>query len=167
MISSGMHHAADARVALDYERAWRAPAGGVAASGALERLKAQYANAKLLNALFAAELHRRVRGRGVVVDALDPAATRSRLNRRLQWYARAVFEPVSRLFFQPPARAARAIARVLATPPPEPCVASRYFLCCDEIRAAAAARSPRNGEELWALSERAVGAPFRVPPEPP
>ncbi len=65
-----------------------------------------YAQSKLANALYAKELARRLRGRGIAVNAVDPGAARTKLNRRL----------ASRLFARSAARAAATPALLAANP---------------------------------------------------
>ena len=101
-----------------------------------------YAQSKLANALYAKELSRRLRGRGICVNSADPGAARTRLDQG--WRAR--------LFARTPARAAATQALLAASPRAEG-ITGEYWADCNVQRGNALLEDAVLAKRLWDVSQ--------------
>lgn len=113
-----------------------------------------YAQSKLANLLFTAELARRLEGSGVTANALHPGV----VGTELLFGGYALLRLV-RPFLRTPEKAARSIVHLAASPEVEG-VSGRYYKDARPIRPSRQARDPGEARRLWEESERWVG---RIP----
>ncbi|OQR66447.1 retinol dehydrogenase 13-like [Tropilaelaps mercedesae] len=110
------------------------------------RFKA-YSRSKLCNILHARELARRVRSKGITVNALHPGLVRSTnllqdtwLHRLLQWFGSSPEEGAKTSLY-------------LATDPEVAQVSGKYFRKCREVRPSPEAEDDEVAAQLWSISE--------------
>ena len=132
---------------LQSERAYRA----LPVLGAMR----VYSMTKLANLLFTEELARRVKDRGVTVNAVHPGFVRSRLGENNGSVARAVLL-LLRPFALSPARGAETSIHVASAPELEG-VTGRYFVRKREATPSGAARDRTLARKLWDESARLTG----------
>jgi NAD(P)-dependent dehydrogenase (short-subunit alcohol dehydrogenase family) len=119
-----------------------------------------YAQSKLANVLFTAELARRLEGTGVTANSLHPGFVATRffeprgLTFRVMQYASWVFATTPEKGAQTPV--------YLASSPEVEGVSGGYFVSRKAVRPSLAARDPNAAQRLWALSEEMTGLPVRV-----
>jgi WW domain-containing oxidoreductase len=101
-----------------------------------------YAQSKLANALYAKELSRRLRGRGICVNAVDPGTARTRLNKGWR----------TRLFAKTAARAA-ATQTLLAASPQVEDITGEYWANCNIGRGNALLEDAVLAKRLWEVSQ--------------
>ena len=101
-----------------------------------------YAQSKLANALYAKELSRRLRGRGICVNSVDPGAARTRLNKAWR----------TRLFAKSAARAA-ATQTLLAASPLVEDITGEYWTNCNIYRGNALLEDAVLAKRLWDVSQ--------------
>jgi WW domain-containing oxidoreductase len=101
-----------------------------------------YAQSKLANALYAKELSRRLRGRGICVNSVDPGAARTRLNKRMG----------TRLFAKTPPRAA-ATQALLAASPQVAGITGEFWANCNIFRGNALLEDAVLAKRLWDVSQ--------------
>lgn len=149
IVASDAHRFADLDLDdLDSERDWKP-------------LRA-YGRSKLANLLFAAELSRRVAGRGVAVNTLHPgfvSTSLARDNRVADLALRAV-----RPFIRSPDKGART-SILLATEPIGAVNANGYFVNGRVKRLRGQAIDAEAARRLWDESARRVGLPAELDPE--
>jgi WW domain-containing oxidoreductase len=104
-----------------------------------------HGQSKLANALYAKELSRRLSGRGVAVNSLDPGAARTRINTGI----------FSRLLAKSPARAA-ATQTFLAASPQAAGISGEYWADCAISAGNALLDDTVLGRRLWEVSEEIV-----------
>jgi NAD(P)-dependent dehydrogenase (short-subunit alcohol dehydrogenase family) len=114
-----------------------------------------YAQSKLANVLFTAELARRLERTGVTANSLHPGVVRTGFGRGaggwLAWGVR-----IAAPFFLSPERGADT-AVWLASAPEVAGVTGGYFVKRRPVTPSAAARDPEAARRLWAVSERLTG----------
>ena len=112
---------------------------------------AQYAHSKLAVCTYASELSRRLR-RGddidVAVHAICPGPIASNMAREAPVWIKPVLAPAMRLFFAPPAEAARPVAYLAASPAIDG-QTGIYLHRSDLVAAAEASLDPDRGARLW------------------
>jgi NAD(P)-dependent dehydrogenase (short-subunit alcohol dehydrogenase family) len=115
-----------------------------------------YAQSKLANLLFSAELSERLSGSGVTVNALHPGMVRTGLGQQdASWWMRAMFS-VIRLFMSAPESGAETSV-YLATSPEVAETTGGYFIRCRPARLRAQATDREASQRLWALSAEQLG----------
>jgi NAD(P)-dependent dehydrogenase (short-subunit alcohol dehydrogenase family) len=132
---------------LQSERAYRA----LPVLGAMR----VYGMTKLANLLFTDELARRVKDRGITVNAVHPGFVRSRLGENNGAPARAVLR-LLRPFALSPERGAETSIHVASAPELEG-VTGRYFVRKREATPSGAARDRTLARQLWEESARLSG----------
>ncbi|QXC62652.1 SDR family oxidoreductase [Aquihabitans sp. G128] len=126
---------------------------------------AAYAQSKLANALFAAELARRLAGTGVTVNAVHPGAIRSRFGRDGDlgvnaWFL-TVFGPI--VMRSPKAGARTPLKLASSTATSVAGSTGGYWSHGRRWPASRRARDPEEARWLWAESERLVAAASAAP----
>ena len=104
-----------------------------------------YGQSKLANALYARELSRRLGSRGIAVNAVDPGAARTRVNRGY----------FARLFAKSAARAA-ATQALLAANPQASGITGQYWLDCRISQGSPLLEDSVLAGRLWDVSEEIV-----------
>jgi NAD(P)-dependent dehydrogenase (short-subunit alcohol dehydrogenase family) len=119
--------------------------------------KAAYAQAKLAVLLFTYELVRRLKGRGVTVNAVDPGNVLSRfsMNNGLLSWARHVFGSLKTRGIVTAAKAARTTA-YLASSGEVATVSGAFFCDCTMVRSAEASYDAEAAARLWKVSSELV-----------
>jgi WW domain-containing oxidoreductase len=116
-----------------------------------------YRQSKVANALFAMELARRLQPRGIVVNAVDPGATRgTNIGRHLSWWRRswrALTAPIMKSAAQGAATAA-----FLAANPAAAGSSGGYWKDCRPGQGNPLMHDEALGAQLWSLSEQIVAA---------
>lgn len=117
-----------------------------------------YAQSKLANALFAKELARRLRGRGIAVNAVHPGATRgTRINRHLGGLRR-LWRTLAGPFAKSTSQGA-ATAALLAGSPSVNGVSGEIWQDCKVARGSRASEDADLAAALWRVSESLVASP--------
>jgi WW domain-containing oxidoreductase len=101
-----------------------------------------YAHSKLANALYAKELSRRLRSRGICVNSADPGTARTRLSKGWKM----------RLFAKTPARAA-ATQTLLAASPQAEDITGEYWSNCNICKGNALLEDAVLAKRLWEVSQ--------------
>jgi WW domain-containing oxidoreductase len=115
-----------------------------------------YRQSKLAVALFAKELARRLQGRGIAVNAVDPGATQgTQLERHLR--QPLLIRSVARLFKKNAQRAA-ATQALLAASPRVTGISGEIWADCRISKGPALLGDVDLAKRLWEVSERIVGA---------
>jgi len=114
-----------------------------------------YAQSKLANLLFTAELARRLDGTGVTANALHPGVVRTGFGRNTRGWLRWGVRLAGPLFLSPERGADTAVW--LASAPELAEVTGGYFAKRRPARSSAAARDVAAARRLWEVSERLVG----------
>ena len=117
-----------------------------------------YAQSKLANLLFSAELSRRLEGTAVTSNALHPGDVATTVVRDSRLLSLAII--LGRLFLDTPAEGARTSLH-LATAPELSGVSGRYFVACQSRPPAAAAQDADAAARLWQVSAELCGIPER------
>jgi retinol dehydrogenase-12 len=112
-----------------------------------------YSRSKLANMLFTHALAKRLRGKGVTVNALHPGVVSTALARDMP----APFRMLARLFFTTPEKGART-SLFVATSPTLEGVSGRYFTDRKEAAIDTRAVNEAAAERLWSISQALVGA---------
>jgi NAD(P)-dependent dehydrogenase (short-subunit alcohol dehydrogenase family) len=120
-----------------------------------------YCQSKLANVLFTRELARRLRGTGVVANALHPGVIATGFGRNTPGFFRTLVILGAPLLSSPE-KGARTSVHV-ATAPELGAVTGRYFQDCKERLPAAAGRDDAAAERLWRISEEMTGASVTLP----
>ncbi|KAF0311936.1 WW domain-containing oxidoreductase [Amphibalanus amphitrite] len=127
-----------------------------------------YNDSKLCNNLFAAELHRRWRPKGVTVSCVHPGNMVSSSLSRHWWLWRLLFAAVRP--FTKSLQQAASTSVYAATAPELDGLGGLYFNNCCACPVSAAAADPERARRLWTLSEALIaerlGAEALRPPEP-
>jgi hypothetical protein len=118
-----------------------------------------YAQSKLANLLFSAELARRLEGTEVTSNALHPGDVVTSVVRDSLLLSVGI--QIGRLFLATPAEGARTSLH-LATAAELNGVSGRYFVDCEPRPAAAAAHDGAAAAELWRFSAELSGIPERA-----
>jgi WW domain-containing oxidoreductase len=105
-----------------------------------------YGQSKLANALYAKELSRRLGSRGIAVNAVDPGAARTGMNKGY----------FARLFAKPAARAA-ATQALLAANPQASGITGQYWSDCRISHGSPLLEDSVLARRLWDVSEEIVG----------
>ena len=115
-----------------------------------------YRQSKLAVALYAKELARRLQGRGIAVNAVDPGATK---DTQLERYLRRplLLRSIARLFKKNPQRAA-ATQALLAASPRVTGISGELWADCRITAGPALLGDADLAGRLWEVSERIVGA---------
>jgi retinol dehydrogenase 12 len=144
-------------VASDAHRQWRSINwDDVEGKGRYSGLRA-YAQSKLANILFTAELARRLDGARVTANALHPGFVATRFFEGDGWMYRSM-KLAARFFAIAPEAGARTSVYVASSPELDG-VSGRYFARSKESTPSASARDPEAARRLWALSEEMTGLP--------
>jgi WW domain-containing oxidoreductase len=115
-----------------------------------------HVQSKLAVAIYATELARRLQGRGIAVNAVDPGAAKgTRLGRHVR--RAALLRTVTGLFMKSPQRAA-ATQTLLAASPRVAGASGELWADCRIVEAPACLKDPELGQRLWQVSERLVDA---------
>jgi NAD(P)-dependent dehydrogenase (short-subunit alcohol dehydrogenase family) len=115
-----------------------------------------YARSKLAIVYFTLELARRLEGRGVVVNAVDPGPVASNIGANNPGLAYRLAGPLIRLLFPSPARAART-ALLLATEPALAAATGGYYRS-GKRRPRVLDFDPATSDRLWQRSVELTGA---------
>jgi WW domain-containing oxidoreductase len=139
----------------------RAPAEGVMFDNLDGRRSYQpfvfYGQSKFALSLYAKELSRRLKGRGITVNSLHPGATKgTRLNRHLRWPLMAL-ESIARLFMKNPQRGA-ATQALLAASPRVTGITGEYWTDCRTADGHPLLLDVELARRLWEVSDRIVAA---------
>lgn len=102
-----------------------------------------YAQSKLANAVYAKELARRLRSRGIAVNSVDPGAARTRLNTGF----------IAGLFAKTPPRAA-ATQALLAASPQVAGITGEYWADCNIRQGNALLEDSVLAKRLWEVSQQ-------------
>ncbi len=114
-----------------------------------------YGQSKLANALYAGELARRLRGRGIAVNAADPGAVRGTgLMQHLEWPLRWLHTLASPFMKSAPQGAATAV--LLAASPGANGVSGEYWADCRPAQASPLLQDFALAARLWDLSEQVL-----------
>jgi NAD(P)-dependent dehydrogenase (short-subunit alcohol dehydrogenase family) len=119
-----------------------------------ERIEA-YARSKLANLLFTYELTRRLKGRRVTVNALDPGIVATNLGSNNGWLRTKVRNLLNRSMISPEEGART--STYLASSPEVEGVTGRYFFQCKEVRSSEASHDEAAADTLWRVSEYLTG----------
>jgi NAD(P)-dependent dehydrogenase (short-subunit alcohol dehydrogenase family) len=123
-----------------------------------------YAMSKLCNVLFTRELARRLKGRGVTVNALHPGTVRTAWGRSDHAHPiLALGWRIASPFFLSPAKGARTSVHLAASPDVED-ITGEYWAKRKIVRPAAAATDDQLAHDLWEASARLTGLPGDVQP---
>lgn len=114
-----------------------------------------YAQSKLANILFTAELARRLEGSGVTANALHPGVVRTGFGHNVRGWLRWGVKLAGPLFLSPE-RGADTAVWLCASPEVER-ISGGYFEKRRPARASAAARDAEQARRLWEVSERLTG----------
>ena len=121
---------------------------------------AAYAQSKLANILFTAELARQLEGTGVSANSLHPGFVASNFAMNNMTGARSLLIPVFRLLQMATAISPEKGAQTnifLASSPAVEGVTGRYFAKSKAVTPSAAAQDMAAARKLWELSEKMVG----------
>jgi NAD(P)-dependent dehydrogenase (short-subunit alcohol dehydrogenase family) len=114
-----------------------------------------YGQSKLANALYAGELARRLRGRGIAVNTADPGAVRgTRLMQHLGWPLRWLHALASP--FKKSAAQGAATAVLLAASPSTSGVSGEYWTDCQPAQGSPLLEDFALAARLWDLSEQVI-----------
>ena len=117
-----------------------------------------YGLSKLCSCTFAMELNRRL-NRGdevaVAVNAICPGPIASNIAREAPLALKVIFDPLMRLLFSSPAKAARPVS-YLCCAPEAGLQSGMYLHMTQEKEPSDAARDPSEGERLWQESQKLV-----------
>ncbi len=116
-----------------------------------------YANSKLANILFSAELDRRHRAQGLSSAALHPGIVASSFGRGSSSLTGLVYASTARFAMTSPDAGAATLIWLAATTPGTDWASGGYYARRRPARASRAARDRGRAEQLWQLSERLVG----------
>lgn len=112
-----------------------------------------YSQSKLANVLFTRELARRLKGRGVTVNALHPGVVRSNFGNGTKGMLGVLFPVLKRLTGISPESGARTSV-YLATSPDVEGISGLYFDKCRAVKANPLADDEGLAQRLWTESER-------------
>jgi NAD(P)-dependent dehydrogenase (short-subunit alcohol dehydrogenase family) len=115
-----------------------------------------YARSKLANVLFAAELARRLDGRGVASNSLHPGSVATNIWSGAPLWAKPLIHLLFRPSFITPKEGAATVVK-LATDPALEGVTGRYFENGVEVAPASLARDQALAGRLWTVSAQLVG----------
>ncbi len=114
-----------------------------------------YGQSKLAAALYAKELSRRLKGRGIAVNSVHPGATKgTRLNKYLRWPLTFVVS-VAKLFMRNAQRGA-ATQALLAASPRVAGISGEYWTDCQIATGSPLLTDDGLAQRLWEVSERIV-----------
>ena len=140
-VSSGVHTTAN----LDFE--------DINLSSKYRGFRA-YANSKLANLLFTYELARRLKGTGIIVNALHPGFVRSNFGRRgRKLYTRILFD-IARIFAISVKKGAKT-SIYLASSPEVKNIMGKYFVKSKPTNSSKMSYDKEAQKKLWQLSENA------------
>ncbi len=114
-----------------------------------------YSHSKLANMLFNRELTKRLDGRRVTVNAVDPGEVATGLGSQNGWLG-AVVQMLMKLFLQSPEKGARTSIHACLSPDLDG-VTGRYFRDCRERQPKPWAADDAAAERLWEISEKLTG----------
>lgn len=112
-----------------------------------------YGQSKLANILFTHELARRLRGEGVLVNAVHPGAVNTKIWRGSGWFSR-----LARLFtwfYKPPEEGAQSVVYLAASPEVEE--TGQYFQETEIVNPSPEAYDEKAAARLWELSRKMTG----------
>lgn len=115
-----------------------------------------YGRSKLANVLFAAELARRLEGRGVTSNSIHPGAVDTNIWNSAPPWAKPIIQILFRPFFISAEKGGRRIVQLAADPSLDG-VSGRYFEDGEETDAAPLARDEALAKRLWDASACMVG----------
>ena len=114
-----------------------------------------YGMTKLANLLFTFELDRRIKGRGVTVNALHPGLVRTFIGVNHNPLTRILYRLVIHPFAIPTEEGAQT-SIYLASSPEVNQVSGAYFIKCNPVRASQSAYDPQIARRLWDMSSELV-----------
>jgi len=117
-----------------------------------------YSRSKLANVLFAAELARRLKGKGVTSNSLHPGSVDTSIWSGAPLWAKPIIAIVFRPFFISAEKGADRIVQLAADPELEG-VTGKYFEDGKESEPAPLARDAALAKRLWDVSASMVGLP--------
>src|SRR5688572_27132290 len=126
--------------------------------------KSAYAQSKLANVVFTYELAKRLRGKPVTVNALDPGGVATALGRNnglLPWLKHIVYYLAKRKLLTP-AKGAETIL-YLATSPAVNGTSGKYFFEKREVKSSDASYDSESGRRLWEMSIKLAGLTEPMP----
>lgn len=121
-----------------------------------------YQRSKLANALFSAELARRLSGTGVTSNCLHPGAVNTNIWSGAPNWAKPVIELVRRPFFISAEKGGERIVQLVADPELDG-VTGQYFESGRQVAPAPLARDEALARRLWDVSADLVGLQPRSP----
>ncbi len=124
-----------------------------------------YGQSKLANGLFAKELSRRLKGRGIAVNSLHPGATRGTGLHRAVTLPLKIALSAARLFMRPAARGAATLA-LLAANPGVSGITGEYWSDCQIARGNPLLEDAGLAQRLWDVSEGIVARHTARPSKP-
>ena len=116
-----------------------------------------YARAKLMNILFARELHRRYHDRGVAAASFHPGIVRTSFASEFPSAVSGAYRSVTRWLFRSPARGADTLVWLASTEPDVHWPSGEYFKNHRVARTSDLARRPDLAAALWERSLLATG----------
>ncbi|XP_060635469.2 retinol dehydrogenase 13-like [Anolis sagrei] len=115
-----------------------------------------YNSTKLMNMIFTAELHRRLSGTGVSVNALHPGIVKTEIMRYYSWWARLLFNICS-IFLKTPKDGATSTIYCAISQQVEG-ISGKYFDSdCSLAVPLPLAEDPAIGRKFWEAAERVTG----------
>jgi NAD(P)-dependent dehydrogenase (short-subunit alcohol dehydrogenase family) len=114
-----------------------------------------YGQSKLANVLYAKELSCRLSARGIAVNAVDPGASRTDLDRGARPRKRPLASLLSRLFTKTPAQGA-ATQTLLAASPQVAGISGEYWTDCKIAQSNPLVSDDKLAMRLWDVSEEIV-----------
>lgn len=112
-----------------------------------------YSNSKLANALFAAELARKLENTKVTVNYLHPGVIKTGLAREMSSILTGLFFFLGGLFMKSPAQGAATTVYCAVAPELES-VSGKYFSNCNVTQPSATASDPKIAARFWEVSEK-------------
>lgn len=113
-----------------------------------------YSQSKLANMLFVRELHRRLAGTAVTVNAVHPGVVKTELGRYMMPSAvRTIINPLVHFFFKTPVSGAQTSLAVALDEELEK-VSGKYFADCRVVKEGATARDDETAQWLWQESDK-------------
>ena len=121
-----------------------------------------YANSKLANILFTAELARHLEGTGVTVNALHPGLVNTGFGKNNPGFLMKIVGAIIPLIARPPEKGAET-SIYLASSPEVQGKSGKYFVDCKETRPASQATDLAVARKLWDVSAELVHLAEPVP----
>lgn len=114
-----------------------------------------YAQSKLANIMFTYELHRRLEGRGVMVNCMTPGFVATGIGKNNGVLVRLALWPLHRLGAQKPEEGARTVLYLAASPEVEG-ISGKYFIAENPVSSSPASYDAEAARRLWQVSETLV-----------